>query len=943
SDELKIIRGIFTGTINTESLIATTSKTVTIGDEIVYPEFTQFGTLILSDQTLNIISGTFTSDALQAMIQTTDSSVTIGTTTSPTSTALSFTSQQILNIKGSDELKIIRGIFTGTINTESLIATTSKLITIGDSSGYPEFTQFGTLTLQGPTLNIISGTFTSSPKSDTLIKASSNSVITVGSTTSSQIISFDAPQVIDINNGILDIIRGSFTQTSNQLSLITTLNTHVSIGQGGVPSFTAVKSLNISGSSLKLINGNFIGINSQSNEITTDEVNVLIGDGVNLQFNDITILKSKGGILTTTNADKLKILINGDFLQTESINQYSDAQIRIETSTFNTLSGTAKQPFIRNTNGQIEIASSAFGNEDYITLLQSPIIILEQSTSKIVIAYSTFTRFEKDTSWNGILYGVLSITLGTNTGLVLSITNNQFIDNFADKTGSVQTELKYNANCNFSSNTFFGNTNNQIDQSGTDTFILWTDNEDGIYNKTKSLFYGSTSPSLNSVAFQANSESIQYIDLTGPQRIYAYISQQKDEDGSGWNIDHPTSLIGRILFKIRAVKPPITIQLIDSNHNEGLVINNSISHSDINIEGRVNGKTQWSKGKEIDPIITIDSRITFNLVLRNIAFAGSRIFRQESNQSIRIEQCTFLIPNSLSNAIIDPVPFIDIQRGNLLIISSSFGNYGTNTDLGSPAVSIKAGCKQLIIANTNFTRLPSGAVALEVGQGSQASIEDCYFTNCGDQSYIAGAVNVVGVTGDEQGSVSITHSRFTSCYGQQAGGIIFGDNVVPSSVKNNLFSQNAVTNNNGSKDVYFLSKEMIDQAGDLEIVAEGYSYSKTDEYVGEVKISGLNTNFAPYLDCKTQGREDCGEAPCGSKQEESVEYCLSIEPSDPTEPSEGEGGDETKKKKMSAGAIVGIVIGVVAVISVVITLIAVVVYFKRKSGVVEKQNESEMK
>ncbi|KAA6320419.1 MAG: hypothetical protein EZS28_054685, partial [Streblomastix strix] len=211
--------------------------------------------------------------------------------------------------------------------------------------------------------------------------------------------------------------------------------------------------------------------------------------------------------------------------------------------------------------------------------------------------------------------------------------------------------------------------------------------------------------------------------------------------------------------------------------------------------------------------------------------------------------------------------------GKLEISSCQFGSEDESSQLGQPSISIDAGCLNLFISYTNFTKLLSGGISLETGQGSQASIESCQFTDCGEGSQIAGAVYAIGLPGDNLGSVSITNCQFISCLGQQAGGIIFEDNIVPSSVKNNYFSKNSISDEKGAKDILFLSKEMLDKTGDLEIVAQGYKYDKTDGYVGEVKISGFDANFAQYLDCKSEGKEDCGIIPCGGTKEQPEESC----------------------------------------------------------------------
>ncbi|KAA6374958.1 MAG: hypothetical protein EZS28_029515 [Streblomastix strix] len=295
---------------------------------------------------------------------------------------------------------------------------------------------------------------------------------------------------------------------------------------------------------------------------------------------------------------------------------------------------------------------------------------------------------------------------------------------------------------------------------------------------------------------------------------------------------------------------------------------------------------------------------------------------EEQKMNVRIETSSFIQPISTSSSnIATSSPFIHVSIGQLEINSCSFGSDDESSDLGAHAISIEAECSKLIISKTNFTKLLSGGIQLEAGQGSQASIESCQFTNCGDGSQIAGVVYAVGLPGDNIGEVSITDSQFISCQGQQAGGIIFGDNVIPSSVKNNYFSWNSITDEKGAKDIYFLSKEMLDKAGGIEVIAEKYKYDKTDGYVGEVKISGFDTNFAQYLDCKTEGNEDCGVIPCGGTKEQTSESCK--------ETIKEEEEIKGTKSKLSGGAIAGIIIGAVVVIVAIVVVIIVIVIYKK--------------
>ncbi|KAA6362494.1 MAG: hypothetical protein EZS28_041979, partial [Streblomastix strix] len=324
-----------------------------------------------------------------------------------------------------------------------------------------------------------------------------------------------------------------------------------------------------------------------------------------------------------------------------------------------------------------------------------------------------------------------------------------------------------------------------------------------------------------------------------------------------------------------------------------------------------------------------------NCNLRNISKIGERIggiielsknietSNEEQKINVRIETSSFIQPISTSSSNLEQSsPFIHATVGQLEIIQCSFGSEDEFSQLGAHAIIVEAECSKLIISYSNFTKLLSGGISQESGSGSQASIESCQFTNCGDGSQIAGAVYAVGLPGNNIGEVSIIKSQIISCQGQQAGGIVFMDNVIPLNVKNNYFSWNKAIDEKGSKDIYFLSKGMLDKAGDLEIVAQGYRYDKTDGYVGEVKISGFDSNFAQYLDCKSEGKEDCGEISCGGTKEQTVESCKETI-------KEEEEEIKDKKSKLSGGAIAGIIIGAVVVIVAIVVIIVIIVFYKK--------------
>ncbi|KAA6317952.1 MAG: hypothetical protein EZS28_055014, partial [Streblomastix strix] len=94
---------------------------------------------------------------------------------------------------------------------------------------------------------------------------------------------------------------------------------------------------------------------------------------------------------------------------------------------------------------------------------------------------------------------------------------------------------------------------------------------------------------------------------------------------------------------------------------------------------------------------------------------------------------------------------------------------------------------------------------------------------------------------------------------------------------------------------------------------------KTDGYVGEVKISGFDANFAQYLDCKTERKQNCGIIPCGGRKEQTEELCKETIKEE----------EINDKKKLSGGAIAGIIIAAVVVIVAIVVVIIVIVIYKK--------------
>jgi hypothetical protein len=72
-----------------------------------------------------------------------------------------------------------------------------------------------------------------------------------------------------------------------------------------------------------------------------------------------------------------------------------------------------------------------------------------------------------------------------------------------------------------------------------------------------------------------------------------------------------------------------------------------------------------------------------------------------------------------------------------------------------------------------------------------------------------------GLSNDKYGNVSISENRFISNIGNISGGIFIGDSVLPINIRNNFFSNNTSIDYDGAKDIYYASKDLINEAGGI--------------------------------------------------------------------------------------------------------------------------------
>ncbi|KAA6402398.1 MAG: hypothetical protein EZS28_002075 [Streblomastix strix] len=290
------------------------------------------------------------------------------------------------------------------------------------------------------------------------------------------------------------------------------------------------------------------------------------------------------------------------------------------------------------------------------------------------------------------------------------------------------------------------------------------------------------------------------------------------------------------------------------------------------------------------------------LTLSHIDFIGAGTVKQEGLALLLIEQCTF----NLIDKVISHVPFISAIRGLLEINNCQFGSIN-ESKLGSSVISCSSQCTYIIISNSNFNNLNSNLTNVNVKASGIVAIELGYKT-------------------------SVELSKHT-------GGIYFGDNVIPISAQNNIFSLNSFTSqtDQSASDIFFASKELLDQSGGILNVASGYQYKQVSgsKQTGEVKIKDVSTNFAEYLNCITTKGTNCGDIPCGGKKGTIPDICLIKDST--ADSSELADPDKIDDESFPIGAIIGIILGVLGVTAVFIIIIVVAVFISKKRKRVKLQ------
>ncbi|KAA6376350.1 MAG: hypothetical protein EZS28_028122, partial [Streblomastix strix] len=360
-------------------------------------------------QLLKIESGKFTGTT-ETLI-TASAPVTIGTSGTP-----EFTAQKIVSVTGNNELKIIKGTFTGTSGTTSLI-TAAGPITIGDG-GTPLFKNLGSLSISGVVLKIISGTFEREEGARSIqILATSSATVTIGGTETSP--QFTDLTSLNVNTGSLTIISGSFTNTGpihkpqegSSLHplpepMISTTNTTVTIGsETTTPQFIALENqaLSVQSGSLTITKGIFTGESTSLPQITTLRVQIVVGINFNPTFNCPYGLNVRSGSLT----------IRDEFFpgnQTTKITTNQDATVTIGAESGSQPSITNLQQLIIGRLGILNILGGSLTGESS----SDPMIITTDTA--VTIGSSTSTPSFSSQQTLNVIGGSLTITKGIFIG-----------------------------------------------------------------------------------------------------------------------------------------------------------------------------------------------------------------------------------------------------------------------------------------------------------------------------------------------------------------------------------------------------------------------------------------------------------------------------------------------------------------------------------------------
>ncbi|KAA6396772.1 MAG: hypothetical protein EZS28_007703 [Streblomastix strix] len=497
---IQIKRGTYTGSPISTALFSIAGNDVIIGQGRYAPRFVNLGTFLLAGRALQIVSGTLSSSTSSATLVfsfTQNASVTIGSASTvpvfdsinsttlnycrltinsenfisaSTSTYLlnleasditigdansqapSFTAQRILNAH-FDTSNILKGSFAGigSANEGNLLKRQSTFIIL---DGVPSFTNIDQIVINNSTVNINSGTFAGIGEKP-LVASSNYAVLNIGQTTSTDILTFAANQIINTAASKLNFNRGGISSSSTTLPLIQAIATPITIDTGnGIPTFTAQRITDILALSLIISKGTFIDTTALGTYLKTNGTRVTIGttitgnvpsftlDQFDIQGRSVEIISAQitGGTKTnsvikaTTNSQVIIGTATGTptlTLTAATIIDVTSATLTIYRGVFNGATSTLGT-IIKTPNSQITYAAPVTpqinGIELFevdggtITIQSGYLIKAAERTSSLIKAFNNPTVVIGQQTATGTALTLIGTTILDISGNVMNIT-----------------------------------------------------------------------------------------------------------------------------------------------------------------------------------------------------------------------------------------------------------------------------------------------------------------------------------------------------------------------------------------------------------------------------------------------------------------------------------------------------------------------------------------
>ncbi|KAA6402846.1 MAG: hypothetical protein EZS28_001633, partial [Streblomastix strix] len=278
SETLNITGGTFAGIDSKQALKIKSGTASTIGNRASC-------ILNMNNGTLYIIEGTFIgSDIDYVMMTTSDTEIIIGSNNSNNSpTFKGIKILEVSNTNPNTTFTILQSTFQSTTKSESngvQIVINNATSTFGTNSYFPIFIDLKLLQISGGSLNIVGGNISGLKHSGLQIIISESANVTIGeqNTTNATFSNFNT---INVDNSQLNIFSGEISTLDLYDILITSSNSIVTIGDPSSQTQTLIlkasKILNMINGTLNIIEGTFIGSDIDYVMMTTSDTEIIIG------------------------------------------------------------------------------------------------------------------------------------------------------------------------------------------------------------------------------------------------------------------------------------------------------------------------------------------------------------------------------------------------------------------------------------------------------------------------------------------------------------------------------------------------------------------------------------------------------------------------------------------------------------------------------------------